>query len=171
MGDSFSVSIKGKTQGAFKAETTQGSAKNKIAGLSFSYEVKSPRDAATGNASGKRQHSPVRIVKAVGAASPQIFQALVNNEVLTEVTFEFTKTNAIGAGRTRDGKGAAVPLPGGVARRARAVERRGARRVPGAALPGDVDPCRGQRPADRRAQRRERRWEEQGPARCPLARI
>ena len=96
MGYSFSVSIKGKTQGAFKAETTQGQAKNKIAGLSFSYEVKSPRDAATGNASGKRQHSPVRIVKAVGAASPQIFQALVNNEVLTEVTFEFTKTNSNG---------------------------------------------------------------------------
>ena len=96
MGYSFTVGIKGQTQGDFKAETTQGQAKNKIAGLSFSYEVKSPRDAATGSPSGKRQHSPVKIVKAVGAASPQIFQALVTNEVLKEVTFDFTKANANG---------------------------------------------------------------------------
>ena len=96
MGHTFSVSIKGHKQGQFKAETTQGLAKNKIAGLRFSYEVASARDKATGQASGKRQHSPVKMVKAIGAATPQIFQALVNNEVLDDVKFEFQRTNANG---------------------------------------------------------------------------
>lgn len=37
-----------------------------------SYEVKSPRDIATGQASGKRQHGSITIVKEWGAASPQL---------------------------------------------------------------------------------------------------
>ena len=36
------------------------------------YEVKSPRDIATGQASGKRQHGSITIVKEWGAASPQL---------------------------------------------------------------------------------------------------
>ncbi len=38
----------------------------------LTYEVKSPRDVATGQASGKRQHSQVTITKEWGAASPQL---------------------------------------------------------------------------------------------------
>jgi hypothetical protein len=37
-----------------------------------SYDVKSPRDIATGQASGKRQHGSITIVKEWGAASPQL---------------------------------------------------------------------------------------------------
>src|SRR5438270_13585459 len=37
-----------------------------------SYEVKSPRDVASGQASGKRQHGSITIVKEWGAASPQL---------------------------------------------------------------------------------------------------
>ncbi len=36
------------------------------------YQVKGPRDAATGQASGKRQHKPMTIVKEWGAAPPQL---------------------------------------------------------------------------------------------------
>lgn len=36
------------------------------------YQVKSPRDAASGLASGKRQHRPVTFVKEWGAATPQL---------------------------------------------------------------------------------------------------
>ena len=97
MGYMFSVSIKGQKQGVFKGEgSTQSKLKDKIVGLSFSYEVKSPRDAASGQASGKRQHSPIKIVKEWGAATPQIFQALITNEALPEVTLEFRRTNATG---------------------------------------------------------------------------
>ena len=36
------------------------------------YQVKGPRDAASGQASGKRQHRPITIVKEWGAATPQL---------------------------------------------------------------------------------------------------
>ena len=94
MGYSFFVTIKGKTQGEFKSESPLK--KGGILGLSFAYELKSPRDPATGQATGKRQHFPIRITKAWGAASPQLFTALTTNEVLTEVKLEFRRTNAGG---------------------------------------------------------------------------
>ncbi|WP_309602506.1 hypothetical protein [Sphingomonas sp.] len=37
-----------------------------------SYQVKGPRDAASGQATGKRQHKPVTFVKEWGAATPQL---------------------------------------------------------------------------------------------------
>jgi type VI secretion system secreted protein Hcp len=96
MGYTFSVTIKGQKQGVFKGESTKAGPKDKIQGLSFSYEIKSPRDVSTGQASGKRQHSPIKIVKEWGAATPQIFTALTTNEVLPEVTLEFRRVNANG---------------------------------------------------------------------------
>ena len=92
----FYVAIKGKKQGAFKGESPRDPQKSKIEGLAFEYEVTSPRDLATGQAKGKRQHKPITIVKEWGAATPQLFTACVTNEVLPEVTFEFRKTNANG---------------------------------------------------------------------------
>lgn len=92
----FYVTIEGTKQRRFKGESPREQHKGKIAGIAFSYEVKSPRDVATGQASGKRQHGPVTFVKEWGAASPQIFQALITNEVLKSVLFEFVDTNANG---------------------------------------------------------------------------
>ena len=83
------VTVEGKTQGKFKGEIATALHKDKIGGLSFEYEVQSPRDPATGQASGKHRHSAITIVKEWGAATPQLFQALVTNEVLPKVTFEF----------------------------------------------------------------------------------
>lgn len=101
----FYVSIEGTKQGRFKGETGaarrgDGTAESlgadKIAGIRYLSEVKSPRDVATGQASGKRQHQPITITKEWGAASPQLFQALVQNEVLKSVFFEFVKTSSQG---------------------------------------------------------------------------
>lgn len=79
-GAGFSMTIEGTKQGVFP-----GGKGGAIAGLRFGYGVKSPRDAASGQATGKRQHGPVVITKVVGTASPQIFQALTSNEVLKVV--------------------------------------------------------------------------------------
>jgi type VI secretion system secreted protein Hcp len=57
----------------------------------FTYEVKSPRDAASGQASGKRQHAPIRIVKEWDAATPLLMRALVENETFKTVTLEFSR--------------------------------------------------------------------------------
>ena len=56
------------------------------------FGLASPRDAATGQATGKRQHHPVTIVKAWGAASPQGLTACAANEDLTEVAVEMVST-------------------------------------------------------------------------------
>ncbi len=93
----FGVSIEGMKQGKFKGEGFEPKFKDKIVGIAFGYEVQSPIDNASGQATGKRQHHPVWFVKEWGAASPQIFQALVTNEVLKSVIFEFYKKTVKGA--------------------------------------------------------------------------
>lgn len=81
----FYVAVTGAMQGPFKGEVVKKGFEGKFAGLSFDYEVVSPRDALSGMATGKRQHKPVRIKKAWGAASPQFFTALIRNESLSIV--------------------------------------------------------------------------------------
>ena len=65
-GGTFSMTIEGTKQGVFAA--AKGGS---IAGLRFGYSAKSPRDAASGQATGRRQHGPVVVTKTVGTASPR----------------------------------------------------------------------------------------------------
>jgi len=83
------ISIKGQTQGQFAGDGSDPKNKNRILINSFSMSAASPRDPATGQASGKRQWKPLRIQKVWGAASVQIYQALATNETLTSVLIEF----------------------------------------------------------------------------------
>jgi len=53
----------------------------------------SPRDPASGLPTGKRQHKPISFLKEWGAATPQLFQALVTNENLKTVKFEFLQVD------------------------------------------------------------------------------
>lgn len=92
----FLITITGATQGIFKGESLLPGEANQSIGLGFSYEVNATLDPATGLPTGKRVHSPIKITKAVGVASPQIFAALVNNEAITEARFDFFKTGAAG---------------------------------------------------------------------------
>lgn len=86
------VTIKGAKQGTFAGDGSGGKNKDRIAMFSFEFELQSPRDAATGQASGKRQWKPIVITKEWGAATPQILTALATDEVLTSVLFEFIAT-------------------------------------------------------------------------------
>jgi type VI secretion system secreted protein Hcp len=92
----FYATVEGTKQGKFKGESPREVHKEKFACLAVNYLVQSPRDIATGQASGKRQHNPVEIVKEWGAATPQLFQACVTNEVLKSVLLEFIKTDPSG---------------------------------------------------------------------------
>ncbi len=92
----FYVTIEGTKQGKFKGESIRDKHKDKLAGIAYRHEIKSPRDVATGQASGKRQHGPISFTKEWGASTPQIFQALVTNEVLKSVLFEFVHTTPEG---------------------------------------------------------------------------
>jgi type VI secretion system secreted protein Hcp len=82
------LTVRGKTQGTFKGEgTKRGNGRIRL--VSFEMDVASPRDAASGQASGKRQYQPLVIRKEIDAASPQFLQAVATNEVLVSVEIEF----------------------------------------------------------------------------------
>lgn len=90
------ATVVGAKQGAFKGESTAQNAKGKIPGVGLTYGVESPRDPASGLATGKRHHEPVVFVKEWGASSPQFYTALSNNESLTSALFEFFSSDAQG---------------------------------------------------------------------------
>lgn len=95
--EDFYISIEGSRQGAFKGQSLRYGQNNEwTAGIAFEHQVQSPRDVATGRATGKRQHTPLAITKEWGAASPQIMYALVTNEMLPRVVMEFVHTNDSG---------------------------------------------------------------------------
>jgi type VI secretion system secreted protein Hcp len=91
--DLIYVTVTGLKQGKFRGEIPRKGYENKIAALNFEYGVAAKPDAATGLPTGKRQHRPVRIMKAWGAASPQLFNALVMNESLSSVVIDFVVVN------------------------------------------------------------------------------
>jgi type VI secretion system secreted protein Hcp len=95
----FYVTIEAAKQGRLAGESTREVHSGKLAGIGFSYEVCWPRDAPSGQATGKRQHGAVTFTKEWGAASPQLFTALVTNEVLETVLFEFVRANDVGVER------------------------------------------------------------------------
>lgn len=85
------VTVKGKVQGQFKGDASplQKGFEGKITCHRFRYELLSPRDPASGQATGRRQHNPVMLTKEWGPSSPQFFQALTTNEILSEVVIDF----------------------------------------------------------------------------------
>ena len=93
MAAEFYVTIEGTKQGALAGESTRAKHEGSLDGLAFHYSVAHPRDAGGGMATGRRIHQPITFVKQWGAASPQIFQALVTNETITSAIFEFVRTD------------------------------------------------------------------------------
>jgi type VI secretion system secreted protein Hcp len=79
--------VTGARQGAFKGEA-RISGQQGIPVIEIIHSVTSPRDAQSGQASGKRQWKPITIVKEVDSASPKFFRALQTKEVL-QVKLEF----------------------------------------------------------------------------------
>jgi type VI secretion system secreted protein Hcp len=88
----FHVAAKGAKQGQFKGDGLPD--KDKIVGLGFSGGVSLA--SATGQLSGRRQYSPIVFTKPWGPSSPQFIQALINNEQLSSVVFEFLRTTPEG---------------------------------------------------------------------------
>lgn len=94
MASKFTISVKAARQGDLKGET--GKDRLLIPVLGFSYGVTSPRDVATGQASGKRQHKPLTIYKEWGVISTELLQALVTNESLVSVVLDEWRANPQG---------------------------------------------------------------------------
>ncbi len=87
------VAIRGQRQGQFMGTNRQD---KWMPCSQFLLSLTSPRDVATGQATGRKQYAPVVVTKEWDAASPQIFTAAATNEVLPLVEFEFTRVGPDG---------------------------------------------------------------------------
>ena len=77
--------ITSQIQGVITGDVTIKGLEDRIGVVAVSEGVTSPRDPATGQASGRRVHKPFVIVKQVDNASPKLFMAAVTNENLKSV--------------------------------------------------------------------------------------
>jgi type VI secretion system secreted protein Hcp len=89
--------VHAQKQGEIKGDVTAKGYEGWIEVDDASYAVVSPRDLATGQASGKRQHKPVSVTTPTGKHTPLLFEAVVTNEIL-QVTIDFFLTTASAKG-------------------------------------------------------------------------
>jgi type VI secretion system secreted protein Hcp len=57
--------------------------------IAANHEIASPRDPASGLATGKRVHKPFVITKELDKSSPLLYQAMVTNEIIIEWELQF----------------------------------------------------------------------------------
>lgn len=79
-----------------KGSVTKKGRENWIEVLFAEHEVISPRDAATGQATGKRQHHAFVVTKAIDQATPALYSALTKNQVLNDWLLEATSVELTG---------------------------------------------------------------------------
>ena len=85
--------ITGAGQGEISGGSTQRGHEGWIEVVGLAHEIVSPRDAASGLPTGKRQHKPFVITKEIDKSTPLLFSALAHNENLTRILLEFFQTD------------------------------------------------------------------------------
>jgi len=83
------LKLKGQKQGDIKGSVTQKGREDSIMVIALSHEIISPRDPASGLPTGKRMHKPLVITKELDKASPLLYNALVNNENISDWELKF----------------------------------------------------------------------------------
>ena len=86
--------VVGTKQGTFQGDPATHGNNSQIAVYALTQELKVPFDAATGQITGKRQHSPLTIIKELDKSSPLFFTAAATNETLKSVTCMLYRTAA-----------------------------------------------------------------------------
>jgi len=90
------LKLEGETQGEIKGSVTQAGREDSIMVIGFSHEVESPRDAASGMPTGKRQHKPLIITKEIDKATPLLQNVLVRNEQIPKWELQFWQPSPSG---------------------------------------------------------------------------
>lgn len=90
------LTLKGQKQGDIKGSVTQKGREGSIAVQYLQSKITSPRDPASGQATGKRQHEPLVFRKTVDRSTPLLLTALANNENLTQAHFKFWRPSTTG---------------------------------------------------------------------------
>lgn len=87
--DEIFVTISGGQLGPVPGEVAIKGMEGKLKALGFGWENIKPFDPVTQQVTGQRQLSPLRITREPGKASPRLFAAWINNELLPAVLIEF----------------------------------------------------------------------------------
>ncbi len=93
--------LEGERKGEIDGSVTQKGRERSILVIAFTHEVTSPRDTATGLATGRRQHGPLVITKEVDRATTPLHAAQASNESFKRWELELWTprlTGAAGAG-------------------------------------------------------------------------
>jgi len=90
------LKLEGENQGEIKGSVTQTGREDTIMVIGFEHDIKSPRDAASGLPTGKRQHGPLTIIKEVDKSSPLLYSLLTQNENITKFELRFWQPSATG---------------------------------------------------------------------------
>jgi type VI secretion system secreted protein Hcp len=88
--------IIGTKSGEVKGGVKQHGHEDTLEVLAISHKVEVPRDAHTGQASGRRRHNPFVIVKALDKSSPLLFKMMCENEELKSVEIKINRVNPKG---------------------------------------------------------------------------
>lgn len=91
--ETINMWVERENQGAIKGGSKEAGLEDSIDVFGFSHSIISPRDAASGMPTGKRQHKPLVVVKELDQATPLLYQALVTNEKLMSVKLEWRHYN------------------------------------------------------------------------------
>ncbi|HWW29664.1 MAG TPA: type VI secretion system tube protein TssD [Steroidobacteraceae bacterium] len=92
--------VMGTKQGKFQGDPGVRGDPTQILVYALTEDLKVPFDASSGLSTGRRQHSPLTIVKELDKSSPQFFLAAVTNETLKSVTCTLYRASG-GGGMTR----------------------------------------------------------------------
>ena len=96
LADTFTTRVDAQKQGVLKG----GGPDNAIGCDGFELPVLAPRDAATGQVSGKRRWDPIKVTKHVDRTSPNLVQSLATNELLKEVKLRASRPRPTGLSPT-----------------------------------------------------------------------
>lgn len=91
------LKVKGQKQGEIKGDSIQKGREGWILVIAYHHEIAVPRDAASGMATGRRQHKPFVITKELDQSSIPFYNALVNNEMLATVELKCFAPNKMAA--------------------------------------------------------------------------
>src|SRR5947209_2070257 len=89
MGNRAFLTLQGQRQGIIAGSVTEQGHVGSILLHGYSHALVSPRDPATGQATGHRQHGLLTVIKDVDKSSPPLRAAWSNNENLTTVQLSF----------------------------------------------------------------------------------
>lgn len=90
------MKVVGNKTGTFKGDSTQKGHEDQILVSAYQFELDSPRDPATGQATGRRIFKPLTVTHLLDAASPEFLASCATNETLKSVVINFYETDRTG---------------------------------------------------------------------------